>query len=172
MKLVRDRKLTVLVATDVAARGLDISSIRVVICYDAAGSIDTHTHRIGRTGRAGAKGDAFSLVTPEDVRFAGPLVHSLESSGQIVPKELLQIAMNDSRFRQNQKVTETQPALKFQKTENSKVESKFTLGTGEAGHLGKVVELPKNDKSDSSDDEEDLYAPGVSKPFGGIANRR
>ncbi|CAB1438728.1 unnamed protein product [Pleuronectes platessa] len=52
----KKKNLPVLVATDVAARGLDIPSIRTVVNYDVARDIDTHTHRIGRTGRAGEKG--------------------------------------------------------------------------------------------------------------------
>ena len=64
----------VLVATDVAARGLDIKSIKSVINYDAAKEIDTHVHRIGRTGRAGDKeGIAYTLITPYESRFAGML---------------------------------------------------------------------------------------------------
>jgi len=62
----------VLVATDVAARGLDIKSIKSVVNYDAAKEVDTHVHRIGRTGRAGDKeGIAYTLITPYETRFAG-----------------------------------------------------------------------------------------------------
>ena len=65
-------KQHVLVATDVAARGLDIKSIKSVVNYDAGKDIDTHVHRIGRTGRAGDKeGVAYTLVTPRETRFAG-----------------------------------------------------------------------------------------------------
>lgn len=60
-----------------SARGLDISAIRTVINFDVAKDIDTHVHRIGRTGRAGEKGTAFTLVTPRDVNFAGDLVRNL-----------------------------------------------------------------------------------------------
>ena len=59
------------------ARGLDIPSIKTVINFDVAKSIDTHVHRIGRTGRAGEKGTAFTLITPKDVQFAGQLVRNL-----------------------------------------------------------------------------------------------
>lgn len=65
-------KQHVLVATDVAARGLDIKSIKSVVNYDAAKEVDTHVHRIGRTGRAGDKeGVAYTLITPYETRFAG-----------------------------------------------------------------------------------------------------
>ena len=68
----------VLVATDVAARGLDIRSIKSVVNYDAAKDIDTHVHRIGRTGRAGDKeGTAYTLLTAKEARFAGALTPGL-----------------------------------------------------------------------------------------------
>jgi superfamily II DNA/RNA helicase len=57
---------TVVVATDVAARGLDISRLPVVVNYDLPRSPTDHVHRIGRTARAGASGLAVSFVTPED----------------------------------------------------------------------------------------------------------
>ena len=66
----------VLVATDVAARGLDIKSIKSVVNYDAAKDIDTHVHRIGRTGRAGDKeGVAYTLVMPHQSHIAGRNAH-------------------------------------------------------------------------------------------------
>ena len=56
----------VLVATDVAARGLDIAELDLVISVNMAHDLDTHTHRIGRTGRAGAEGLAVTLIGPQD----------------------------------------------------------------------------------------------------------
>ncbi len=59
-----NQSCTVLVATDVAARGLDIDSLAAVINYDLPFKADTYVHRAGRTGRAGATGQAFTWVTP------------------------------------------------------------------------------------------------------------
>jgi ATP-independent RNA helicase DbpA len=56
----------ILVATDVAARGIDVKEVDTVINYDTTRDIDVHTHRIGRTGRAGNKGVAINLVTDKD----------------------------------------------------------------------------------------------------------
>ena len=62
----RDGSLKILVATDIAARGLDVLSISHVINYDMPDTTDAYTHRIGRTGRVNNTGEAFTLVTGED----------------------------------------------------------------------------------------------------------
>ena len=62
----KDGKLDILVATDVAARGLDVERISHVVNYDIPTDTESYVHRIGRTGRAGRKGDAISFVTPRE----------------------------------------------------------------------------------------------------------
>ena len=62
----RDGSYRVLVATDIAARGIDVSRISHVINYDMPDTTDSYTHRIGRTGRAAKTGDAFTFITRED----------------------------------------------------------------------------------------------------------
>lgn len=94
-------EVSILVATDVAARGLDIPHIRTVVNYDIARDIDTHTHRIGRTGRAGEKGTAYTLITDRDKEFAGHLVRNLEGANQEVPQYLIDLAMQSSWFRKS-----------------------------------------------------------------------
>jgi len=93
-------KVQVLVATDVAARGLDVPSIRNVICFDPSRDKDSHTHRIGRTGRAGEKGSAYSLVTHAQPDTAAFLVRSLMEVGQPIPEDLLRLAEKDTQFNQ------------------------------------------------------------------------
>ncbi len=66
----KNGKFEVLVATDIAARGLDIAGVSHVINYDVPENPEDYVHRIGRTGRAKTTGDAFTLVTEEDVRDA------------------------------------------------------------------------------------------------------
>lgn len=95
----RANKFNVLVATDVAARGLDIKTVKNVVNFDVARDIDSHVHRIGRTGRAGEKGTAYTLITKKDDKFAGDLVRNLENSGQAVPMDLMSLAMSNPRFR-------------------------------------------------------------------------
>ena len=62
----KDGKLDILVATDVAARGLDVERISHVVNYDIPTDAESYVHRIGRTGRAGRSGDAISFVTPRE----------------------------------------------------------------------------------------------------------
>lgn len=77
-----------------AARGLDIPHIRTVINYDVARDIDTHTHRVGRTGRAGQKGTAYTLVTAvKDIDFCAHLVRNLEGANQRVPSDVIELAL-------------------------------------------------------------------------------
>lgn len=64
----RNGKLNVLVATDIASRGIDIALISHVINYDIPATVEAYTHRIGRTGRAAQLGDAFTLVTQDDLQ--------------------------------------------------------------------------------------------------------
>ncbi|XP_070148807.1 ATP-dependent RNA helicase DDX42 [Polyergus mexicanus] len=97
----KKKDVSTLVATDVAARGLDIPHIKTVVNYDVARDIDTHTHRIGRTGRAGEKGTAYTLVTEKDKEFAGHLVRNLEGANQEVSKSLMDLALQSAWFRKS-----------------------------------------------------------------------
>lgn len=72
----RSGRFKVLVATDIAARGLDIEKIGFVINYDVPGSADTYVHRVGRTGRAEAAGHAMTLASPEEM----PALRALEKA--------------------------------------------------------------------------------------------
>ena len=69
MSRFRNKQLSLLIATDVAARGLDVSDVEVVINYDLPNEDEIYVHRIGRTGRAGKKGKAYSFVTPRKRRM-------------------------------------------------------------------------------------------------------
>lgn len=89
----RSGKSCVLIATDVAARGLDIKDIRVVINYDFPTGVEDYVHRIGRTGRAGATGVAFTFFTEQDWKYAPDLIKVLEGANQQVPPQVRDIAM-------------------------------------------------------------------------------
>ena len=70
----------ILVATDVAGRGIDIKDVSLVINYDMAKNIESYTHRIGRTGRAGKSGKAITFLTNDDSALFYDLKMMLQSS--------------------------------------------------------------------------------------------
>ena len=86
---VREDRIDILIATDVAARGLDIDDITYVINYDMPDDVDTYVHRIGRTGRAGKEGTAVSFVTSEELHFVKEfeLRTGMEIEKRDVPEE-------------------------------------------------------------------------------------
>lgn len=79
----KDGRTPILVATDVAARGLDIPNVGAVVNYDFPTGTEDYIHRIGRTGRAGATGESYTFMTPEDAKHARDLmqVRSLRAHG-------------------------------------------------------------------------------------------
>merc|ERR1712187_166213 len=78
-------KSPILVATDVAARGIDVKEIKYVINYDFPKEIPDYIHRVGRTGRAGAIGSSYSFFTSDKFRMAGDLIKVLKEANQPVP---------------------------------------------------------------------------------------
>lgn len=80
-------KLDVLVATDVASRGLDIADVNTVIIYDMPDDIETYIHRVGRTGRAGQEASAITFLTYH-CKCAKELRTLLRKTKQIIPREL------------------------------------------------------------------------------------
>mmetsp|Transcript_16181 Transcript_16181/g.23036 ORF Transcript_16181/g.23036 Transcript_16181/m.23036 type:complete len:588 (+) Transcript_16181:88-1851(+) len=82
-------KTPLLVATDVAARGLDIPNVEIVINYTFPLTIEDYVHRIGRTGRAGKNGKSFTFFQPSDKSHAGELQQVIKQAGQNVTEDLM-----------------------------------------------------------------------------------
>jgi len=102
MQAFKDGTLRMLIATDVAARGLDVKDVGVVVNYDmpaGVNGVEDYVHRIGRTGRAGAKGKAYTFFTNKDKKCATQLVEVLTKAKQEIPPELQ--AMARPRFGGN-----------------------------------------------------------------------
>lgn len=78
----------VLVATSVAARGLDVKQLMLVVNYDAPNHLEDYVHRAGRTGRAGNTGTAVTFVTEDQERYSVDIAKALKQSGQKVPEDV------------------------------------------------------------------------------------
>lgn len=88
----RHGKSTILVATDVAARGLDVEDVKYVINFDYPNSSEDYIHRIGRTGRCSSFGTAYTFFTPGNGRQARELLSVLEEAGQQPTTQLIEMA--------------------------------------------------------------------------------
>lgn len=85
----KDGSCPLMIATDVAARGLDIPNVEMVINFTFPLTIEDYVHRIGRTGRAGKKGLSHTFFQPDNKSHAGELQQVMRQAGQDVPPELL-----------------------------------------------------------------------------------
>jgi ATP-dependent RNA helicase DDX46/PRP5 len=84
--------ITIVIATSVAARGLDVKQLKVVINYDAPNHMEDYVHRAGRTGRAGNKGTCITFITPEQERYSVDIFRALKASNADIPSELEALA--------------------------------------------------------------------------------
>ncbi|KAI0921345.1 pre-mRNA processing RNA-helicase, variant 3 [Taiwanofungus camphoratus] len=82
----------IVIATSVAARGLDVKQLKLVINHDAPNHMEDYVHRAGRTGRAGNKGTCVTFITPEQDRYSVDIYRALKASNTAVPKELEDLA--------------------------------------------------------------------------------
>lgn len=101
---------SVMIATDVASRGLDIPDVMTVINFDAAKNIDSHVHRVGRPGRMSKSGKddtageqyqqgvAYTLLTDQNADFAQSLVEAFEREGRAISQELIALCQKSKRY--------------------------------------------------------------------------
>ncbi|KAL3236536.1 RNA-dependent ATPase DBP3 [Nakaseomyces bracarensis] len=90
-------KTNLLLATDVAARGLDIPNVKTVINLTFPLTVEDYVHRIGRTGRAGQTGTAHTLFTEQEKHLAGGLVNILNGANQPVPEDLIKFGTHTKK---------------------------------------------------------------------------
>ncbi|NLC05977.1 MAG: DEAD/DEAH box helicase [Erysipelothrix sp.] len=98
MRRFKEKKVDLLICTDVAARGIDVDSMDMVINYDVPNEIEYYVHRIGRTGRAGREGTAISLITPRQKGVVRDIERhtkqKIEIANPPTQKELSQLTVN------------------------------------------------------------------------------
>ncbi|KAI9295092.1 P-loop containing nucleoside triphosphate hydrolase protein [Neoconidiobolus thromboides FSU 785] len=137
----------ILIATSIAARGLDVKKLAVVVNYECPNHMEDYVHRVGRTGRAGNKGTAYTFITPAQDRYANDIVKALKASEAKIPKELQALA-DEFQLKVNQG--------------NAQISGSGFGGKGldvldKQRDLLKFVQKQtyKNEGDDSSSDEED-----------------
>ena len=123
---------TVLVATDIAARGIDVSQISHVINFDLPDTIETYTHRTGRTGRAQNSGKAYSFVTNEDKRFTAAIKQkysvSINAVHQIASNPVEKNETSSPRKKGSPSNTTPQPQAHRQSSRKKSRASAFDFG--------------------------------------------
>ncbi|KAG7193959.1 mRNA splicing protein prp28 [Scheffersomyces spartinae] len=94
----RSQKANILIATDVAARGIDIPNVTLVVNYQMPSKFDEYIHRIGRTGRAGNQGNSYSFVDDSNSDILVPLKKFLTKGGMKCPRWLLSHQATETRY--------------------------------------------------------------------------
>jgi len=173
---------TLLIATSVAARGLDVKDLVLVVNHSCPNHYEDYVHRVGRTGRAGRDGTAYTFITPEDDQYAGDMCKALQYANLEVPEDLKALS---NRFERRLKEQEALGIKVWRPSTGYKGKGyKFDEKEGALDQAGK--EQRRRDagqivayKSESEEDEEeplttenktslvptDSGAPAVDKSF-------
>jgi ATP-dependent RNA helicase DeaD len=154
----KDHRVRLLVATDIAARGLDIEHVTHVINYDVPASSEVYVHRIGRTGRVGRTGRAITFVTPAQREEIGRIERDVKTTiGEWeTPEERLEHAPRPRR-RERPERREAVKAQEEQPTEDATpAEADSSKADAEKVDTGKAVKLFVNRGERSGITEEDL----------------
>lgn len=154
----------ILIATSVAARGLDVKQLKLVVNYDAPNHLEDYVHRAGRTGRAGNTGTAVTFITEEQDRYAVDIAKALRQSGQPIPEAVQKLV--DSFMEKVKAGKEKAGASGFggkglerldQERDAAKARERKTFKTGDEGD-------EQEEKEDGKDVKvgDDLFAKAAS----------
>ncbi|KAH9317119.1 hypothetical protein KI387_018888 [Taxus chinensis] len=147
-----------LIATSVAARGLDVKELELVVNFDAPNHYEDYVHRVGRTGRAGRKGVSVTFISEEEERYAPDLVKALELSEQPIPEDLKKLA-DGFMAKVSQGIEHSHgtgyggSGFKFNEEE---AEARKAAKKAQAREYG----FEEYDKSDSDSDDEEVRKAG------------
>uniref|UniRef100_A0A671Y2K6 Probable ATP-dependent RNA helicase DDX46 n=1 Tax=Sparus aurata TaxID=8175 RepID=A0A671Y2K6_SPAAU len=168
-----------MVATSVAARGLDVKQLILVVNYNCPNHYEDYVHRAGRTGRAGNKGYAYTFITDDQVRYAGDIIKALELSGSPVPPELEQLwaSFKDQQKAEGKTIKSSSgfsgKGFKFDETEHAlanerKKLQKAALGLQDSDDEDGALDIEEQIESmfNSKKRVKDLSAPGSAAGLG------
>ncbi|XP_010152427.1 PREDICTED: probable ATP-dependent RNA helicase DDX46, partial [Eurypyga helias] len=164
-----------LVATSVAARGLDVKQLMLVVNYSCPNHYEDYVHRAGRTGRAGNKGYAYTFITEDQARYAGDIIKALELSGNPIPTDLekLWADFKDQQKAEGKLIKKSSgfsgKGFKFDETEQAlanerKKLQKAALGLQDSDDEDTAVDIDEQIESmfNSKKRVKDMGTPGTS----------
>uniref|UniRef100_A0A8C6YR52 Probable ATP-dependent RNA helicase DDX46 n=1 Tax=Nothoprocta perdicaria TaxID=30464 RepID=A0A8C6YR52_NOTPE len=164
-----------LVATSVAARGLDVKQLMLVVNYSCPNHYEDYVHRAGRTGRAGNKGYAYTFITEDQARYAGDIIKALELSGTPIPADLekLWADFKDQQKAEGKMIKKSSgfsgKGFKFDETEQAlanerKKLQKAALGLQDSDDEDTAVDIDEQIESmfNSKKRVKDMGTPGTS----------
>ncbi|OPJ88185.1 probable ATP-dependent RNA helicase DDX46 [Patagioenas fasciata] len=164
-----------LVATSVAARGLDVKQLVLVVNYSCPNHYEDYVHRAGRTGRAGNKGFAYTFITEDQARYAGDIIKALELSGNPIPADLekLWADFKDQQKAEGKLIKKSSgfsgKGFKFDETEQAlanerKKLQKAALGLQDSDDEDTAVDIDEQIESmfNSKKRVKDMGTPGTS----------
>ena len=155
-------KTPVLIATDVAGRGLDIAGLEYVVNWDFPGSIEQYRHRVGRAGRQGKKGAALSFFTRKFAPLAGDLIQLLKKGGHFVDPNLEILAKVAAALpKPNAKSVENADRFDAPADESGELEADDDDNERGGGERSDRISA-EADEGDGEDDENDAR-PGAKK---------
>lgn len=142
MKRFRKAKIQLLIATDIAARGIDVEGITHVINYDIPEDAESYTHRIGRTGRAGEEGIAITFVNPKDKRIMVDIEKEIDLSMEWKMSGKVNAASSERPVAKNRQKT----AGAKEKREQNIERNKQKYGKAPAGRQSRTGSRPPKQK--------------------------
>lgn len=172
LKDFRNGKSNILIATDVASRGLDVEDLQYVINYDYPNSSENYVHRIGRTGRCQQLGTAYTFFTPDNAKQARELISVLEEAGQQPSPALLDLArtvggVGNSRNNNNKRwQTNNQGNLQQQQRNNP---LNYQASGGQSGNYTPKPQYQQYNVNNATEGYQNQQQNTSGKP-GGVGN--
>ncbi|EFR03988.1 ATP-dependent RNA helicase drs1 [Nannizzia gypsea CBS 118893] len=160
----RDAKVSYLLATDLASRGLDIKGVETVINYEAPQSHEIYLHRVGRTARAGRSGRACTIAAEPDRKVVKEAVKAGRAQGAKIVSRVIEPAVADKWAEQvNDLATEVEEVLQEEKEEKqlAQAEMQVTRGKNLIDHQEEIMSRPKRTWFESEKDKRESKKRGL-----------
>ena len=151
----------IMIATSVAARGLDVKQLKLVVNFDAPNHLEDYVHRAGRTGRAGETGTAVTFVTEEQEQFSVGIAKALEQSGQTVPERLDEMRKS---FRAKLKAGKSKESSGFGGKGLDRLDADREAARNRERKTHKTDGDDDDDKDEKADEEVVLQAASTVQP--------